>query len=330
VKLASRPHIPARANERLKSVDRFRTNLSFRYPSVLSKGNLRARSSSSYALQLATVKRRAVSATVVIAVVTGAGLLRAQSVAAGPYLGFDRNDYPGDENLGALRQTFAYAGYWLNNPPGATGNSWAGRRAKLEAAGFGFLVVFNGRSYRELARNPVGLGQADAQMAVSAALREGFPRGTIIFLDIEEGGRMLAEQKSYIYAWVDRVAAAGYGAGVYCSGIPAREGNATIVTAEDIRANAQGRTIAYWVTNDSCPPSPGCAFPKRPPGPARSGIAFAEVWQFAQSPRRKGFTSECPANYNPDGNCYPPGIGPALGLHVDVNSSNVADPSRTK
>ena len=32
-------------------------------------------------------------------------------------LGFDRNTYPGDINLGALHQTFSYAGYWLNNPP---------------------------------------------------------------------------------------------------------------------------------------------------------------------------------------------------------------------
>jgi len=34
------------------------------------------------------------------------------------YLGFDRNTYPGDSNLKILRQTFSYAGYWLNNPPG--------------------------------------------------------------------------------------------------------------------------------------------------------------------------------------------------------------------
>jgi hypothetical protein len=36
------------------------------------------------------------------------------------YLGFDRNDYPGDANLAALRKTFAFSGYWLNNPRGST------------------------------------------------------------------------------------------------------------------------------------------------------------------------------------------------------------------
>ncbi len=40
------------------------------------------------------------------------------------YLGFDRNDYPGDANLGVLHQAFAFTGYWLNNPPGAKTNTW--------------------------------------------------------------------------------------------------------------------------------------------------------------------------------------------------------------
>src|SRR6267378_2238263 len=35
------------------------------------------------------------------------------------YIGFDRNDYPGDSNLKILRRTFSYSGYWLNDPPGA-------------------------------------------------------------------------------------------------------------------------------------------------------------------------------------------------------------------
>src|SRR6201987_863770 len=121
------------------------------------------------------------------------------------YLGFDRNDYPGDANLKTLHQTFSYTGYWLNNPPGATSNSWAGHRAAVESAGFGFLVLFNGRLYADLksVANAQRLGRADALMTISSARREGFPRGIIIFLNQEQGGRMLPEQKAYIYAWVD-------------------------------------------------------------------------------------------------------------------------------
>jgi Domain of unknown function (DUF1906) len=242
------------------------------------------------------------------------------------YLGFDRNDYPGDGNLKTLRQTFSYTGYWLNNPPGENHNSWTGKRQRIESAGFGFVVLFNGRLYKELKRNPAAIGQQDAQAAIASARREGFPARTIVFLDIEEGGRMLPEQKAYIYAWVDVVTAAGFRAGVYCSGIPAKEGKTTIVTAEDIRANEQGRTIAFWVTNDVCPPSPGCTPSNPPSNPSQSGVNFAEIWQFAQSPRRKSFSAAC-SDYNPDKNCYPPGIGPGSGLQVDLDTASSADPS---
>src|SRR5438128_9493160 len=56
---------------------------------------------------------------------------------AATYLGFDRNEYPGDENLATLRRTFSYASYWLNAPPRATSNTWFGHRRAVEAAGFG-------------------------------------------------------------------------------------------------------------------------------------------------------------------------------------------------
>ena len=250
-----------------------------------------------------------------------------ETIAQATYIGFDRNDYPGDANLKILRETFSYTGYWLNNPPGENSNSWTGKRSALESAGFGYLVLFNGRLDKQLRRNPAALAQADAQEAIAAARREGFPARAIIFLDIEEGGRMLPEQKTYIYRWVDAVNAAGFRGGVYCSGIPAREDkDTTIVTANDIRANAQGRNIAFWITNDSCPPSPGCAI-AQPPRPAQSGVQFADVWQFAQSPRRKDFAAMC-RNYNPDGNCYLPGIDPASHLHVDLNTATSPDPSQ--
>jgi len=258
------------------------------------------------------------------------------------YLGFDRNDYPGDANLKALHQTFSYTGYWLNNPPGEKKNTWTGHRAAVESAGFGFLVLFNGRLYAELkpaelksaelksVAYATKLGNSDAQAASAAARREGFPARTIIFLDQEQGGRMLPEQKAYIYAWVDAVTAAGFRAGIYCSGIPAAD-DSNIVTAEDIRANAGSRTIVYWAINDACPPAPGCVFPKAPPSPAQSGVDFAEAWQFAQSPQRPEVAGRC-FGYSRDANCYPPGISMTRQLYVDVNTATSPDPSqgRTK
>jgi hypothetical protein len=271
----------------------------------------------------------------VLAVLLIVGCMRcvsAQETALKSYLGFDRNDYPGDANLAALHQTFAYAGYWLNNPPGEKTNTWVSHRAAVESAGFGFLVLFNGRLYAQLKNegNATRLGRSDAKVAASTAQREGFPTKTIIFLDQEQGGRMLPEQKAYIYAWVDGVTAAGFRAGIYCSGQPSPDSE-HVVTAKDIREHAgEGaratRDITYWAINDSCPPAPGCSFPHEPPSPAKSGIDFAEVWQFAQSPQRKDVAAHC-TNYNHDGNCYPPGIALALQLHVDLNSATSDDPS---
>jgi len=261
---------------------------------------------------------------------SGASAGRKSADGSSAYLGFDRNDYPGDENLAALRKTFSYTGFWLNNPPGSSHSTWSGKRHVLYSAGFGFVVSFNGRSYAEITRSgsPEKLGKSDAAAAVQAARREGFPRETVIFLDQEEGGRLLPEQKGYLYAWVDGVNAAGFRAGVYCSAMPFVESNGTrIVTAEDIRNNAGSRKIVYWVYNDACGPSPGCSISKQPPSPALSGVPFATVWQYAQSPCRSDVTAACRQTYNLDGNCYPPGFSAGAHMHVDLDSATSRDPS---
>jgi hypothetical protein len=248
---------------------------------------------------------------------------------AAAYLGFDRNDYPGDGNLSALRKSFAFTGYWLNNPPGANSNSWRGKRMTVERAGFGFLLLFNGRAYAEL-KGVANPGAADGRAAVRAARAEGFRRRSVIFLDQEEGGRMLDQQKQYVFAWADAVKHAGFRPGVYCSGIEVTEPDGSVIsTARDLHNSAAGRELVFWVANDACPPSPGCAFPKAPP-PENSGAPFAEVWQFAQSPRRAQFAAACAASYNADQNCYPPNIGTRQKLHLDLNAARTADPSHAR
>jgi hypothetical protein len=245
------------------------------------------------------------------------------------YLGFDANDYPGDAAMPRLRRTFAFAGYWLNIPPGADANPWVGKRPALLKNGFGFLLLFNGRTISELknAASAAETGKVDGQSATARAQQEGFHSGAVIFLDQEEGGRMTDDQNAYIFAWVDAVIASGFRAGIYCSGMPAKEEKGiTIITADDIRAHAGTRKISYFVYNDACPPSPGCVYPKNPPPPSASGVPYASVWQFAQSPRRHEFTKRCAATYNPDGYCYAPGAEPGS-VNLDLSSSLSADPS---
>jgi hypothetical protein len=198
----------------------------------------------------------------------------------------------------------------------------------LRQHGFGFLVLFNGRLDKELkaARDAKTMGANDARAAMSAAQAEGFAPGTAIFVDQEEGGRMLPEQREYLYAWIDGVNAEGYRAGVYCSGMPDKPGASGVITADDIRADAGARNISFFVYNDSCPPSPGCVFSATSLAAARGGVRFAEVWQIAQSPCRKNLTARCRATYAADGNCYPPGLA-AQRIFVDVDVATSADPS---
>jgi glycoside hydrolase-like protein len=249
------------------------------------------------------------------------------------YLGLDRNDYPGDANMASLRKTFVFTGYWLNYPPGANHNTWAGKRTPLQTMGYGFLLLFNGREYKQLkaSGNAARVGANDATTAVQAAKREGFPKDAIIFLDQEQGGRMLPEQRAYIHGWVDGVVRGGYRAGVYCSGIPFRESaDVSVVTANDIRDHAAGREIHFFVSNDQCGPSPGCVFPKPPPEPPDSGVPFADAWQFAQSPRRPEMTAACRQTYAQDGNCYPPEASSTSALYIDVDTAMSADPSQAR
>ncbi|HWW18330.1 MAG TPA: glycoside hydrolase domain-containing protein [Candidatus Saccharimonadales bacterium] len=245
------------------------------------------------------------------------------------YLGFDLNNYPGDAALSILRKTFSFGGFWLNPPPGAKENTWVGKRPVMLHQKFGFLILYNGPLIRELksGAQATGRGAVDAVKAAAAAKKEGFPAHSVIFLDIEEGGRLPANYHAYLRAWVDGLLRANYRAGVYCSGIPLDEGQGvTIITADDIRKNLGKRDVTYFVYNDACPPAPGCVVSHHPPPPSASGIPYAAVWQFAQSPRRKEFAARCAATYNADGNCYAPG-DTKHAWFLDLNSATTPDPS---
>lgn len=262
--------------------------------------------------------------------IAGAPLQGHHSPSHATHLGFDRNDYPGDASLATLRKTFDFTGYWLSTPPGERTNSWHGKRKTIERAGFGFLLLFNGRSYADL-KTTANPGRADGEAAARAAKAEGFPRNSVIFLDQEEGGRMLDLQKQYIYAWAQVVKQAGFRPGIYCSGIEVTQPDGSLIsTASDLHSSIEGRELVFWVANDACPPSLGCVFLKESPPPQLSGAPFAEVWQFAQSPLRSRFAASCASSYNADHNCYAPGTGSDYKLHIDVNVARSSDPSHAR
>lgn len=247
-------------------------------------------------------------------------------------IGFDRNTYPGDATMAAMRGSFGFTGYWLTNPPGATSNSWKAKRSLLRQQGWGFLVLANGKLDAQILRAqksgtaPADLGRRDAAVAVAAAKTEGFPAGTILFLDQEEGGRLLDEQAAYLLAWTEGVAASSYKPGVYASGQPVSdEPGTTIDTIRDIRARVQKgnlHPVAMFDAQDTCPPAPGCTLKAKPLSEA--GEPDLVAWQYSQSPRRPELTKSCAQTYAADGNCYAPGFGTVF-LDMDVASSS--DPS---
>jgi hypothetical protein len=251
----------------------------------------------------------------------------AANAQSGSYYGFDQNIYPGDAALPLLHKHLAYAGYWLNIPPGARINSWKGKRPILVQNGFGFLILYNGRTEAGLKRsNATALAKADGVAAAAAAAREGFPAHAILFLDIEEGGRMVPSEAAYFLAWIKAVRAFGYLPGVYCSGIEVEDDpGKRISTADDIRS--RDKEVALWIADDVCPPSPGCVIPKGGINVENSGWPDALVWQYAQSPRRAEFTHSCAATYAPDHNCYAPGTPQGEKSLLDLNVSTSADPS---
>jgi hypothetical protein len=244
------------------------------------------------------------------------------------YLGFDRNEYPGDAALPVLRKTFSFAGYWLSPPPRETANSWTGKRAALASRGFGFLLLYRGRTSSQLpyAKNAVEAGLADARAAGAIARREGFPESSVIFLDIEEGGRFFDTYHAYLRSWAESLAREHFRPGFYCSGIVVDEGEgSTIISSDDIRRHLGSIDAVYWVFNDACPPAPGCSNPRNPPAPSASGVPYAAVWQFVRSPREKKTARRC-TGYAKDGNCYSPG-DVAHKWFLDMNVAASADPS---
>src|SRR5216117_3135318 len=77
------------------------------------------------------------------------------------YLGFDRNEYPGDAALPVLRKIFSFSGYWLTPPPNTSQNTWVGKRKALQEQGFGFLLLARGRPASTIQSDANEKGLAD-------------------------------------------------------------------------------------------------------------------------------------------------------------------------
>ncbi len=113
-------------------------------------------------------------------------------------------------------------------------------------------------------------GTADAIDAVTKTASEGFPSGTVIFLDIEHMDLIPASMEAYYRAWVQQVLADGrFDPGVYV-----HKGNAESIHSGIERAyadmNANGSAV-YWITS-----STGFTLDA---SPHDVGFPWASAWQ---------------------------------------------------
>jgi len=203
--------------------------------------------------------------------------------------GFDTRDYPGNEVMRGwfAESPYRWAGYYLPAPC-YTGTSWAGRRSRLESMGWGLAVLFVGeQDWRAMpgydpdapaVENPRCSSDhlteeraiAHADDATTAAAADGFPRGTIIFLDVERVERVSPELESYVRAWTRRMLeTARYQPALYAHDVNV-EALYPVLAEEFVRAGRSGRP-ALWVARSA-------GFDIRS-APRESGYGAATVWQ---------------------------------------------------
>ena len=229
--------------------------------------------------------------------------LAAQSVAGtGSHLGFDTHSYPGERAMQAWRATYEWVGFYLPAPCHKD-DSWSGTRPALARMNYGVAVIYVGQQtwsdHKPLSRaqqaaakangaqclpefvsGARGLAEADDAIARTAA--EGFPPGTIIYLDLERMDLVPERMRQYYREWTARVLADGR----YVPGVYAHTYNADLVYRDARGVYASAGIDAdppFWVAG-------GRGF-HRDVSPSDVGHTFAHTWQGVLDivERRNGF-----------------------------------------
>jgi hypothetical protein len=231
----------------------------------------------------------------VAAAVTGQKAPLADAQQEGKVMGFDTHTYPGDETMAAWKAApgapYRWVGFYLPAPCHKD-RSWSGKRQTLVDMGWGLAVVYVGqqtwgRTPRPTAARIARLlksgktcnadlvsaerGAVEGADAVAAAEAEGFPRGSIVFLDIERMEKMPGTMRDYYRAWSKHLLADGrYRPGIY---VHAHNAQAVYddVKAEFVAAGLVDEEPRMWVAS-------GRGF-EEGKAPQDVGFAFAGVWQ---------------------------------------------------
>jgi hypothetical protein len=201
------------------------------------------------------------------------------------FAGFDSLAYPGDTMMQWLKSNtnFSFVGFYLAPAPSRPTSGWMGKRNILTGQGWGLVPVYVGQQEQGQPGShnlSAAQGAVDARDAVNLMSQAGFPGGSVVYLDCEQGGTASSAVKAYVGAWADNVA--GYTAGIYCS-------HTTAASLLAIRPN-----VKIWTWNIK-QPAPGPNFPTPRSGRLRRtaghGLAILPEHQYGIS-RRAGSDSQ--------------------------------------
>lgn len=242
--------------------------------------------------ELATVAAKVAQ---VAAAVTGQDAPLAKQQQQGKNMGFDTHTYPGDKTMAAWKSApgapYRWVGLYLPSPCHRD-RSWSGKRQTLVDMGWGLAVVYVGqqtwgRNPRTLSASRLvsliksgascnadfisrGRGVTEGNDAIATAASEGFPVGSIIFLDIERMEKMPNVMRDYYRAWSKRLLDDGR----YRPGVYVHAHNAQAVY-DDVKAEFAAAGVneepRMWIAT-----ARGYEEGK---APQDVGFAFAGVWQ---------------------------------------------------
>lgn len=228
--------------------------------------------------------------------------------------GFDTREYPGDRAMSVWRRESPYrwVGYYLESPC-RKNSTWMGRRQALNLAGWGLAVLYVGQQqWSDTTTSTVpddgtvrctrlnltaARGEADAIDAELRAASEGFPDGTVIFLNVERVDQVGQPLADYVKAWVGTLGQRGrFQPGIYVHDFNSEQLFSRALIELSRRGTMTGPPL--WVAR-----SAGFSLEK---APHESGFAAARIWQGILDTRETwgGVT-----------------------LHIDVNVADLASPS---
>lgn len=214
------------------------------------------------------------------------------------FKGIDLSGFPGLDAMKALKAQFDFCAYYLAGPSHHD-KGWLGKREDLVEQGWGLVPIFVGQQVIGPGQHVVSgeQGAIDGTRCAEEMAAEGFPEGSKVFLDLENGQPIGAAERAYVIACLAAIGEGGYVGGCYCSHTLAQ-----IVRLDNPHAPLWCFRVPTVARTHAVPPFPA-------PNPAMSGFSAAMLWQYRQNVELRGV----------------PGLND--GLVVDLDAATVPDPS---